>query len=227
MYALVWIVIDLHWQQELILNCADNFHKCLSVWSLMLKILNDPRYFCCRDFYITKNTLNKNCMLVNVMYLYGFQGTKRISCMVRNGFFFRNYLVIKSDKPWNYFNTNNSDGYGLCGENMLIAIFSLSVLENYVHLLSTALLRLFQSSSGSLNPLSKAKPGIFHSSGGHIKYNCLQDWADFHRSRAWQIALIFTTVMTSAGPRLNIKTVLSTYGDFHVKDKTAVRTSYL
>ena len=29
------------------------------------------------------------------------------------------------------------------------------------------------------------------------------------------------------GARLNIKTVLSTYGDFHVKDKTAVRTSYL
>ena len=29
------------------------------------------------------------------------------------------------------------------------------------------------------------------------------------------------------GPRLNTKTVLSTYGDFHVKDKTAVRTSYL
>ena len=29
------------------------------------------------------------------------------------------------------------------------------------------------------------------------------------------------------GPRLNIKTVLSMYGDFHVKDKTAVRASYL
>ena len=29
------------------------------------------------------------------------------------------------------------------------------------------------------------------------------------------------------GPRLNIKTVLSAYGVFHVKDKTAVRTSYL
>ena len=29
------------------------------------------------------------------------------------------------------------------------------------------------------------------------------------------------------GPCLNIKTVLSTYGDFHVKDKMAVRTSYL
>ena len=32
---------------------------------------------------------------------------------------------------------------------------------------------------------------------------------------------------TRSGPRPNIKTVLSTYGDFHVKDKTAVRTSYL
>ena len=30
-----------------------------------------------------------------------------------------------------------------------------------------------------------------------------------------------------SGSRLNIKTVLSTYGDFHVKDKTAVGTSYL
>ena len=38
----------------------------------------------------------------------------------------------------------------------------------------------------------------------------------------------FTGVRVSEqGPRLNIKTVLSTYGDFHVKDKTAVRTSYL
>ena len=37
------------------------------------------------------------------------------------------------------------------------------------------------------------------------------------------------TVLTKIrpGPRLNIKTVLSTYGDFHVEDKTAVRTSYL
>ena len=34
-------------------------------------------------------------------------------------------------------------------------------------------------------------------------------------------------VIWRSGPRLNIKTVLSTYGDFHVKDKTAVRTSYL
>ena len=35
------------------------------------------------------------------------------------------------------------------------------------------------------------------------------------------------TAEQTPGPRLNIKTVLSTYGDFHVKDKTAVRTSYL
>ena len=37
-----------------------------------------------------------------------------------------------------------------------------------------------------------------------------------------EIALFLT-----AGPRLNIKTVLSQYGDSYVKDKTAVRTSYL
>ena len=35
------------------------------------------------------------------------------------------------------------------------------------------------------------------------------------------------TLSSYPGPRLNIKTVLSTYGDFQVKDKTAVRTSYL
>ena len=34
-------------------------------------------------------------------------------------------------------------------------------------------------------------------------------------------------ILYTSGPRLNIKTVLSAYGNFHVKDKTAVRTSYL
>ena len=33
--------------------------------------------------------------------------------------------------------------------------------------------------------------------------------------------------LRNPGPRLNIKTVLSRYGDSYVKDKTAVRTSYL
>ena len=41
--------------------------------------------------------------------------------------------------------------------------------------------------------------------------------------------LVFITMDVSllweTGPRLNIKTVLSTYGNFHVKDKTAVRES--
>ena len=39
--------------------------------------------------------------------------------------------------------------------------------------------------------------------------------------------IMWNVYSMNPGPRLNIKTVLSTYGDFHVKDKTAVRTSYL
>ena len=35
------------------------------------------------------------------------------------------------------------------------------------------------------NPLSKAVHGLFHRSVWHSKCNCLQDWAIFHRSRAW------------------------------------------
>ena len=42
-------------------------------------------------------------------------------------------------------------------------------------------------------------------------------------SLAWDDIVL----LAISGPRLNIKTVLSTYGYFHVKDKTAVRTSYL
>ena len=47
-------------------------------------------------------------------------------------------------------------------------------------------------------------------------------FACYYHFMSWQFIL-----KRLAGPRLNIKTVLSTYGDFHVKDKTAVRTSYL
>ena len=46
----------------------------------------------------------------------------------------------------------------------------------------------------------------------------LSTWSAIMRTRISEV---------DSGPRLNIKTVLSTYGDFHVKDKTAVRTSYL
>ena len=47
------------------------------------------------------------------------------------------------------------------------------------------------------NPLSKAEPGKFHGSvsGRHLKRNCLQDRAKFHRSRAWKIVLFFSIVM--------------------------------
>ena len=41
------------------------------------------------------------------------------------------------------------------------------------------------------------------------------------------VVMLWQVLTWGPGPRLNIKTVLSTYGDFHVKDKTAVRTSYL
>ena len=49
-----------------------------------------------------------------------------------------------------------------------------------------------------------------------------------HRSLQLQVmAYPLFCSESDPGPRLNIKTVLSTYGDFHVKDKTAIRTSYL
>ena len=59
-----------------------------------------------------------------------------------------------------------------------------------LHLLYNVLLSGFQSSSGAL---SKAVPGKFHRSGGHIKRNCIQDRAIFHRSWAWQIVPCFNT----------------------------------
>ena len=51
----------------------------------------------------------------------------------------------------------------------------------------------------------------------------------FHVGGGWNSCGVIWCPMpwNRSGPRLNIKTVLSTYGDFHVKDKTAVRTSYL
>ena len=45
------------------------------------------------------------------------------------------------------------------------------------------------------NPLNKAVPGKFHGSGGHSKCNSLQDRANFHRSRGWQIAPLFITAL--------------------------------
>ena len=48
-----------------------------------------------------------------------------------------------------------------------------------------------------------------------------------HYSFSKNYVAAMKTQRHGSGPRLNIKTVLSMYGDFHVKDKTAVRTSYL
>ena len=67
---------------------------------------------------------------------------------------------------------------------------------NKLHVPSTVLLSWFQSYLGALNPLSKAVSGEFYGSGGHSKNNYLQDWTNFHRSRAWQIFLIFNIVKT-------------------------------
>ena len=55
-------------------------------------------------------------------------------------------------------------------------------------------------------------------------YTCCRLQVVYEDGVCW---LVWVRNKRLSGPRLNIKTVLSTYGDFHVKDKTAVRTSYL
>ena len=60
------------------------------------------------------------------------------------------------------------------------------------------------------------------------KFNPIFPWyVIVHPYHNLQIQFVSLARQKYPGPRLNIKTVLSTYGDFHVKDKTAVRTSYL
>ena len=65
---------------------------------------------------------------------------------------------------------------------------------------------------------------IFHVCFG---YNILMTNLDNRRTAVAHQTMDGPLDSLGPGPRLNIKTVLSTYGDFHVKDKTAVRTSYL
>ena len=52
----------------------------------------------------------------------------------------------------------------------------------------------FKAPSKLWNPLTKEVTGKFHGSGGHSKYNRLQDRVKFHGSQACQIVLIFNTV---------------------------------
>ena len=63
---------------------------------------------------------------------------------------------------------------------------------NYIHQVLSYSMD-FKASQDLWDPLSKAVPGKFHGSGGHTKHDLLQDWANFHRSRAWQIVLFFNT----------------------------------
>ena len=60
-------------------------------------------------------------------------------------------------------------------------MFSCPKFKIKLYSLSIISLRRFLRELG--NPLSKAVPGTFHASGGHTKHNCLQDQANFHRSR--------------------------------------------
>ena len=46
-------------------------------------------------------------------------------------------------------------------------------------------------------PGVKAVAGEYHGCGWHSKHNCLQDRANFYRSWAWQIVLIFNTLSRS------------------------------
>ena len=69
---------------------------------------------------------------------------------------------------------------------------------NKLHLLSTVLLSGLQGSREVWYPLSKAVLGKFRGSDMHIKCsNCLQEWANFPRSLASQMVLIFNTAMAS------------------------------
>ena len=54
----------------------------------------------------------------------------------------------------------------------------------------------FKAPQELCNPPSKAVSGKFHTSGRQSKRNCLQNRANFQRSRALQIALIFNTAMS-------------------------------
>ena len=94
---------------------------------------------------------------------------------------------------------------------------------------------LHQVSSRNLNGNTIANPSVKSQSSptcsppSHYLNQCRVTvigpfWTNFSETMRWWYVLFLAWV---SGPRLNIKTVLSTYGDFHVKDKTAVRTSYL
>ena len=85
----------------------------------------------------------------------------------------------------------------------------------YVH--ATLYIMPYDDTNPSFRPILWADPSYFSSYQGPTSLR-------WHRLNGVAVPIIN---LRRPGPRLNIKTVLSTYGDFYVKDKTAVRTSYL
>ena len=72
-------------------------------------------------------------------------------------------------------------------------MFTGPLFQIKLHLPNTVLLNGFQYSPGALKSLSKAVLGEFDRCGWHSKQSCLQGWANFHRSQAWQIVLVCNT----------------------------------
>ena len=90
-----------------------------------------------------------------------------------------------------FFDKNNQ--FNVCiWEFMNMSNVYTSLIPIDIHHLSSVLISGFQRSYGALK-FSKAVHGKFHGSGGHNKRNSFQDRANFHRSRAWNIFLIFKT----------------------------------
>ena len=84
-------------------------------------------------------------------------------------------------------------------------MFTVPSFEIKLHLVGTAILRGFQTPRELVNPLSKAVPVKCHGSGAYGNFNCLQDRANFRKSRVWQIALIFNIVLFIMKIPLSVK----------------------
>ena len=79
-------------------------------------------------------------------------------------------------------------------------MLAVSLFKTKLQLLSTVLISGFQSPRELWNPLSEAVPGKFHGFGGDGKPNCLQDRANFQRSRAWQVIFFYTATLFMISP---------------------------
>ena len=76
-------------------------------------------------------------------------------------------------------------------------MFTGALFQTKLDFLSIVLL-----SSPAALKTTKAVPGKFHKAGRSSKHNCLQDWANFHRSLPQQIVLILNTGMVKSNIRM-------------------------